>query len=187
MKSKKLNLGCGRYPKTSNEKEEWINLDWGKFKGVDKVHDLNKFPYPFKDNEFDEVYCSHVIEHLDDVIKTINELWRITKNNGQLIIKVPHFSIYNSLSEISHKRCFGWQSFDPFAREDFLGPNYGKARFKIIKKKINFSRGSFLKIFNLPINFLINKILLFKFNFYERFFCYILPSEEIIYILKVVK
>jgi hypothetical protein len=44
---KKLHLGCG-----TNIKKDWINLDFVKLKGVEVVHDLNKFPYPFKDNTF---------------------------------------------------------------------------------------------------------------------------------------
>lgn len=178
----KLNLGCGKKPLKG-----YLNLDWHKFDGIDKVWDLNKIPYPLKDNQFEEIYCSHVIEHLNDTIKVLNELYRITKPNGKIIIKAPHFSIYNSLSELTHKKCFGWQTLDPLTRKDIQDTNYGKAKFEIINKKINFSRGNLLKIFNPIINFLINKILLFKFNFYERFFCYILPSEEIIYELKVIK
>lgn len=187
MKKINLNLGCGKNIKISDDKNTWINVDWCKIPGLDKVCDLNKFPYPFEDNKFDEIYCSHVIEHLDNPIRVLNELYRISKNGGKIIIKVPHFSIYNSLSELTHKHCFGWQSLDPLSRKDSLGPNYGSAKFEILNKKINFSRGSILKLFNLPLNFIINKILLFKFNFYERFFCYILPSEEIIYELKTLK
>ena len=35
---------------------------------------------PFKDNEFDFVYASHVIEHIDDIVYFLNELQRITKH-----------------------------------------------------------------------------------------------------------
>jgi SAM-dependent methyltransferase len=34
---------------------------------------------PFKDNEFDFVYASHVIEHVDDIAHFINEIQRISK------------------------------------------------------------------------------------------------------------
>lgn len=50
MKKKKLNLGCGK-----DIKKEYVNLDIRKFPGVDIIHDLNKFPYPFKDDSFDEI------------------------------------------------------------------------------------------------------------------------------------
>ena len=47
----KLNIGCGK--KILNG---YINLDVVKLPGVDIVHDLNKYPWPFKDNYFDEIY-----------------------------------------------------------------------------------------------------------------------------------
>lgn len=43
---------------------------------------------PFSDNSFDIVICSEVLEHLPDYKKTLNELFRITKN--RLIITVPN-------------------------------------------------------------------------------------------------
>ena len=63
---KKLNLGCGK-----KILKGYINLDCVKFPGVDKVHNLNKYPWPFKDNEFDEIYCDNILEHLDGIIKPI--------------------------------------------------------------------------------------------------------------------
>jgi len=47
LKKKKLHLGCGKIIK-----EGYVNLDIQKLPGVDVIHDLNKFPYPFKDNSF---------------------------------------------------------------------------------------------------------------------------------------
>jgi len=54
---KKLNLGCGE-----DYKEGYINLDILDNEFVDVIHDLNKFPYPFKDDEFGEIYIHHVLE-----------------------------------------------------------------------------------------------------------------------------
>ena len=78
---KRLNIGCGK-----KNKNGYINLDLLKLPNVDVVHDLNQFPWPFKKNEFDEILCDNVLEHLNDTIKPIEELWRITKNKG--IIKI---------------------------------------------------------------------------------------------------
>jgi ubiquinone/menaquinone biosynthesis C-methylase UbiE len=41
------------------------------------VHDLENIPYPFKDNTFDEIYTSMVLEHIKDLSKLIDELVRI--------------------------------------------------------------------------------------------------------------
>lgn len=47
---------------------------------------------PFKDKEFDVVTCTHVIEHLLDVEKSIQELLRVTKR--QLFIVLPRQRYY---------------------------------------------------------------------------------------------
>ena len=70
----KLNLGCGQYPKPG-----YVNLDMVNLQGVDIIHNLNNYPYPFNENEFDEVLCHHVLEHLEDIVKPLEEIWRITK------------------------------------------------------------------------------------------------------------
>ncbi len=68
----KLNLGCGK-----DIKEGYINLDKWALGEVDVVHNLNLFPYPFKDNIFDEILCSHLLEHVNDLIKVMEELHRM--------------------------------------------------------------------------------------------------------------
>ena len=40
-------------------------------------------------NYFDVIYCSHVLEHVDDDRKAINELYRILKHGGWAAIMVP--------------------------------------------------------------------------------------------------
>jgi len=60
---KKLNIGCG-----NKKLKGWINLDFSKEVNLDIVHDLNKYPYPFKDNEIDEIYVDNVLECLNELI-----------------------------------------------------------------------------------------------------------------------
>ncbi|MCX6779020.1 MAG: methyltransferase domain-containing protein [Candidatus Magasanikbacteria bacterium] len=84
---KKLNLGCAGY-----KKEGYINVDWDPAVQPDVIHDLNKFPYPFADNFFGVVEADHVLEHLEKVFPAMNEIHRLLKPGGKLIVKVPHFS-----------------------------------------------------------------------------------------------
>lgn len=44
----------------------------------------------FPDNYFDLIICSEVLEHLDDDARGLQELRRILKKNGTLIVTVPH-------------------------------------------------------------------------------------------------
>src|SRR3989344_5709565 len=82
-----LNLGSGNvYLKG------FVNVDYNKNRNPDVVWDLNKIPYPFKDNEFDYVYCSHILEHLTNLYSSLKEIIRITKVGGVIHVRVPHFS-----------------------------------------------------------------------------------------------
>jgi len=81
----KLNLGCGR-----DIRKGWINLDKTNYLGVDIVFDLNVFPYPFQDNTFDVILMQDVLEHLEDPVAVMKEIYRISKNGCIIIIRTPH-------------------------------------------------------------------------------------------------
>ncbi len=44
---------------------------------------------PFNDNEFDVIFCNHVLEHITDDTKAMQELFRVLKPNGYGIIQIP--------------------------------------------------------------------------------------------------
>lgn len=81
----KLNLGCG-----NDVKDDFINADHDKKKGIDVVMDINKFPWPFKDNSFDYVLCSRILEYSLDISKVMGELYRITKKEGIIEVISPY-------------------------------------------------------------------------------------------------
>ena len=44
---------------------------------------------PFSDNEFDIILCNHVLEHIPDDTKAIQELYRVLKPNGFGVFQIP--------------------------------------------------------------------------------------------------
>ena len=76
----------------------FINIDSRKKKGV---LNLKAYPLKFKDNSFDLVYASHILEHFNKikVLKVLKEWVRVLKPGGVLRISVPSFDnlslIYN--------------------------------------------------------------------------------------------
>ena len=100
---KKLNLGSGdkRIP-------GFLNVDkFDTFK-PDIVHDLEKFPYPFLDNEIEEIKLIHVLEHIgqtpDIFINIMKELYRISCDQANIHISVPHPRHDDFLADPTHVR-----------------------------------------------------------------------------------
>ncbi len=44
---------------------------------------------PFKDNSFDVIFCNHVLEHIKDDTKAMQELYRVLRPKGMGIFQVP--------------------------------------------------------------------------------------------------
>ncbi|MFC7357684.1 class I SAM-dependent methyltransferase [Jejudonia soesokkakensis] len=44
---------------------------------------------PFKDNSFDIIFCNHVLEHIPDDTKAMQELYRVLAPGGMAILQVP--------------------------------------------------------------------------------------------------
>jgi SAM-dependent methyltransferase len=44
---------------------------------------------PLEDNKFDILFCNHVLEHVDDAKKCMQELFRVLKKGGWGIMQVP--------------------------------------------------------------------------------------------------
>lgn len=92
-----LDLGCGNVPLydayknyvTSNICIDWEN-SLHKNKYLDFNVDLN-LALPLKDNQFDTIICSDVLEHIRDPNLLWKEMSRIIKDEGVLLLNVPFF------------------------------------------------------------------------------------------------
>lgn len=76
-----LDVGCG-YDKIGDVGIDIID-------NADIKWDLNKFPYPLENDSFATILCHHILEHLDNPLKVLKELYRILTPNGKIIIVVP--------------------------------------------------------------------------------------------------
>ena len=100
---KKLNLGSG-----DKKIPGFINVDKYNTFNPDVVHDLEIFPYPFYNDEVDEIKLIHVLEHIGQTpntfIKIIKELYRICCNEAKIHISVPHPRHDDFLADPTHVR-----------------------------------------------------------------------------------
>lgn len=169
-----LQLGCG-----TSKRAGAIGVDVLPLPGVDVVHNLNSFPYPFADGEFDLVIAEHVLEHLDNLMEVMEEIHKILKPGGRLEITCPHFSSADTFTDITHKHFITSRSFDYFVNgADLFKYQYSqKARFKIVCKELGPRPWP---IILKPIAYLINKFPVF----YERRFAMMFPIGVIYIILE---
>ena len=128
----KLNLGCG-----TDIKNGYVNLDIMPGKEVDVVHDVNKFPYPFPKNHFDEIYASHILEHVDDVMKVMAEIYRILKPNGTIEVKVPYYSSAGAFQDITHKHFFAEDTIKYYLVQNAYK---GKFKYELVKQTLAYTK-----------------------------------------------
>jgi len=107
---------------------------------------------PFNDSEFDIVYSSHVLEHVQNELIFLREANRVLKNNGTFIIGMPTASMawLSFLSQIlftSHHRIV----------------NFIFSRIKIV----NVPYGSFINILFPVSHSFADKTLLYDFKHYK--------------------
>ena len=121
---RRINLGCGR-----DVRPGYVNADRVPLPGVDVVLDLES-PLPFRDGAFAEVFSSHVLEHVDRFLPLMAELHRVCAPGGRLRHFVPHLSFFGSYTDPTHRRFFGYHSFDYLSAGDFNF--YTPLRFRIV-------------------------------------------------------
>ena len=127
-----LNLGSG-----NKSFADAVNLDVTPRTNPDVVHDLNQTPWPFADNSFTEVRAYDVIEHLHDILKTMEEIHRICRAGASVQITVPHFSSGNAYTDPTHQHFFSVFSMDYFT-EGHPTAFYSPARFHVKQAQIQF-------------------------------------------------
>ena len=62
----------------------------GKLTGIKEVIQGNLLQLPFKNGSFDIILCNHVIEHIPEYQLALQELVRVVKPGGRLILAVPN-------------------------------------------------------------------------------------------------
>lgn len=165
MEKIKVNLGSGGRPL-----EGYINVDRNpNAPGVDIVHDLDKYPWPFDSDSVDEVIMEHCLEHLVDHNRAMKEIYRILKHGGVAKITVPHFTWQYAYADPTHKHFFAYGTFFYYASD------CGYFDFKFSSCKVRLVFGKRLSIWNIILEPLFN---LFP-NVYEQSPLRIFPALHI--------
>lgn len=118
-----LELGCGQNKQTAeffqNQMQvpvtKVIGVDFADVDGVDVVHNLTEFPYPFEDESVDAIFSSHFLEHLDgfERMKFFDECYRILKPKGKIRCVHPYYKSVRAIQDPTHK-------FPPISENSYL-------------------------------------------------------------------
>lgn len=182
-----LNLGVGQRPKPG-----FYGLDLVEMDGVDVVADLNEGLSAFPDNSVREINTQHVLEHVDNFMGLMRELYRVVSPDGKLTITVPHFSNVFGFSDPTHVRFFGLYTMYYFCDAEQQPKRkvpafYSDVRFEVESIFINFYRdGIFDRVFGKLMSTVVNRNISAQ-HFYERRLSSLYHADEITYVIKPVK
>ena len=79
-----LHLGCGKkkYPGS-------FGVDFGQATAADLVWDLDQTPWPLPADTFGKVYMVSILEHVEDVVAVMEEVWRVCRDGIQTLPPTP--------------------------------------------------------------------------------------------------
>lgn len=108
----RVDLACGQ-----NKTPNFFGVDIVKTKEVDLVWDLEKYPWPFPDNCVDEAVCNHYIEHTKDIMKFMNEVYRILVPGAKITIRAPYYNSMRAWQDPTHTRAISEATFLYYNKE----------------------------------------------------------------------
>jgi len=168
-KLRTLDVGCGlrKYPGA-------IGIDRNPASAADVLCDLDRHPYPFRDGVFDRIRAIHVLEHVRDVLRTMEEFHRLLRPGGRLFIVTPHFSDFSSYCDPTHRRHLSSYSFRYFGENHGGFGYYTAARFREISVRVRL-----LALWRwLGLEWVVNHWPRFRL-FWEHYLCFVIRGKVI--------
>ncbi len=172
-----IDVGCGlnKYPGA-------IGIDRNLNTRADVIADLDQYPFPFADSSFREVRAIHVIEHVSDVIRTVEEFHRLLEPGGQAVIVTPHYTDFSSFCDPTHRWHLNSFSLKYFGEDHGGYGYYSPAKFREI-----FVHVRLLALWRyLGFEFLVNESRRFR-RFWEFYLCYLIRGKVIEWHLMALK
>ncbi|HCC58182.1 MAG TPA: methyltransferase type 11 [Solibacterales bacterium] len=162
-----LDVGCGVKKYAGS-----VGIDRNLASAADVICDLDCFPYPFADHSFDGLRAIHVIEHVQDVIRTMEEFHRLVRPGGRVRIETPHYTDFSSFCDPTHRSHLNSYSFRYFGEDHAGFGYYSNVRFREISVR--------LKLLNLwrwlGFEFLVNHFRGFR-KFWEHYLCFVVRGK----------
>ena len=146
---KKLNLGSG-----FDHRDGYVNADRFAASNPDILMDMEETPWPFEDHAFEHILMKHSLEHVGRDYQTfkaiMQELYRVTKNNGLVEIHVPHFRHDTFWGDPTHVRAFTLMTFKAMSKavNDDLIARRVNASMTAYDMRVNFEIENAVQIYD---------------------------------------
>jgi SAM-dependent methyltransferase len=170
-----LDIGCGRNKFPGAE-----GIDFAANSMADVRHDLNVFPYPLPESRYEAILLRNVIEHLQDVVRLMEEVHRVGKPGADVIITTPHFSSLYSYQDPTHIRHLALDSMDYFTEDTKHSNFYSDRRFRIVGRGLDFGK-------SFPFSPIAKGLFTLSARNYEKHFAFIFPANSLWFHLQAVK
>ncbi|MGH9728590.1 MAG: class I SAM-dependent methyltransferase [Candidatus Acidiferrales bacterium] len=174
-----LDVGCGqqKYPGS-------IGIDMNPDTAADVLCNMDRGRLPFRDDAFDEVRAIHLIEHVENVIATMEEFHRVTRPGGTVFLVTPHYTDFSSFCDPTHRWHLNSFSFWYFYPEGLHGQASWYSRVRMRQRRL---RVRLLQVWRyLGFEFLVNHSLRFR-RFWEFYLCYVVRGKVMEFELEVIK
>lgn len=179
LPARTLELGCG-FTKTPGA----YGVDILAESQADLIHDLDVFPYPLQDNSWDRIICHDVLEHVENFIRTMEEIWRVGAPGATIEIHAPFMSSVNYFSDPTHRRAFTSRSFDYFSEGTAAARlGYSRARFELLHCEYDAEDRARRRGFHRWILGWANR----NKTLYENRYAFVYPVYNISYSLRIIK
>ena len=171
-----LDVGCGR-----NKRPGAIGIDRNRDTAADVICDIDGGRLPFRNDAFDEVSLIHVIEHVADVIRTVEEVHRISRSGGRIVIETPHYTDHSSFCDPTHRWHLTSYSFRYFTDEGGFS-YYSRRRLRERRIKV-----ILLRLWRLlGFEFAVNHSRAFR-SFWEYYLSFVVRGKVIQFEFEVIK
>ena len=125
-----LDVGCG-----PNKTPGAIGVDMNPATSADVIAHCDQGALPFADNSFDEVRAIHLIEHVADVLKTMEEFHRITRPGGIIYLVTPHYTDFSYFRDPTHRWHLNTFSFIYFYPGGMHGRDMWYTKVRVREKR----------------------------------------------------
>lgn len=103
-----IDLGCG-----PNKLKGALGFDKRKMPGVNVICDVER-SLPIKGDSVDVVHMSHIIEHVQDLVSFMEDVYRVCRSGAEVRVVAPYYTSRGAFRDPTHVRFIAEDTFQYF-------------------------------------------------------------------------